>query len=241
MLAGSFYAQSAGQYGEGSPRSHLGLGLTNINGDRANALKLGEPRGVEVRSVEEDGPAEKAGIEVGDVLLSYNGEEILSTPQIGRLVGETPPGRKVKMGYWRSGKAYSAYVKTVAAATQAPQPPYARPLDGMPVWNVPDFPRMLMLWDNVALGIECEPINTQLAEYFGVQNGILIRHVEKGFPADTAGLKAGDVILSVDTRSMSAPRDFISYLRTQRQPGTTLLMSIVRNRKSHSISIPLSQ
>ena len=69
------------------------MSLAEIDADRAKTLKLDEPRGVEVARVEEGSPAEKAGIKPGDVLLSYNGENILGAQQLGRLVrGDT--GRK---------------------------------------------------------------------------------------------------------------------------------------------------
>jgi S1-C subfamily serine protease len=100
---------------------------------------------------------------------------------------------------------------------------------------------MLMLWDNVGLGVECEPIDGQIAEYFGVGRGTLIRHVEKGYPAAKAGLRAGDVILSVDAQIVAAPRDLISYLRTQSSPGQTLSIQIVRDHKQRTISLLLAE
>jgi serine protease Do len=247
LICGLFCAQSLAQGGwpfeKSEPavaRSHLGVGLKTIDADRANVLKLGTARGVEILSIVEGGSADRAGLKPGDVLLTYNGEEILSSPQIGRLVSETPPGRRVKIEYWRDGKTRSATVLMLSEATpsdisQSPPLGVAVPL------GVPDFPRMLMLWDNVGLGIECEPIDGQIAEYFGVRNGILIRHVEKGYPAEKAGLRAGDVILSVDTRTVAAPRDLISYLRTQRPPGRTLSIQFVRDHKQSTVSLSLAE
>ncbi|HEX4168170.1 MAG TPA: PDZ domain-containing protein [Bryobacteraceae bacterium] len=219
--------------------SYLGVGLTDIDSDRANVLKLGEPRGVEVRSVLNNSPAENAGIQAGDVLLTYNGEEILSSPQLGRLVNETPPGRKVKIDYWRAGKKKSVIVTLQAPALQTNDA--TAQMGGVEPWGVSDIPRMLMLWDNMALGIECEPIDSQLAQYFGVSNGILVRQVGKGLIGERAGLKAGDVITSIDTRSIATPRDLISYLRTERQPGKRISIVVVRDHKPRSFSINLGE
>ncbi len=248
LLCGSFYAQSNLQQAGGwhfeqvqfyPSGSHLGVGLTDINADRASALKLGEPRGVEVRTVEENSPAARAGIQAGDVLLTYNGEEILSGPQLGRLVGETPPDRKVKIEYWRDGKTKTTIAVLSAGAAKSADSP--APMSTLQAWNVPDIPRMLMLWDNFALGIECEPIDSQIAQYFGVESGILIRRVEKGYVADKAGLKAGDVITEIDTRSISGPRDLISYLRTRHQPAKSISIEVVRDHKTRTFSIPLAE
>jgi serine protease Do len=244
LCCGSFSAQSVGQSGWHleriqfySPGVHLGVALTEIDADRASVLKLGVPRGVEVRAVQENSPAANAGIAPGDVLLAYNGEDILSGPQLGRLVSETPPGRKVKIQCWREGKVKSVTV-TFPSSTPARDP---LPDVGPQAWNVADFPRMLMLWENATLGIECEPIESQIAEYFGVRSGILVRRVEHGFPGGRAGLRAGDVITGIDTTSLAAPRDLISYLRTRRQPGKILSLEIVRDHKQRTISINLSE
>ncbi len=227
------YAQSS----DGA--SYLGVGLTDIDANRASALKLGEARGVEVQRVQENSPAERAGIKAGDVLLTYNSEDILSAPQLGRLVGETPPGRKVKIQYWREGKTKATTVVPVSA-TSRPSDAFS-PLTEMQALNVPNIPRMLMLWENLALGIECEPIDSQLAEYFGVNSGILVREVAKNMAGDKAGLRAGDVITSVDTRNIAGPRDLISYLRTQHQPGKTISVSIVRDHRARTLAVPFGE
>ncbi len=219
--------------------SYIGVGLTDIDADRASALKLGEARGVEVQHVQENSPAESAGIKAGDVLLTYNSEEILSASQLGRLVSETPSGRKVKLQYWREGKIKTTTV--VPVSFQERRGDGLSPLTDMQALNVPNIPRMLMLWENLALGIECEPIDSQLAEYFGVRSGILIREVAKNMAGEKAGLKAGDVITSVDTRNVAGPRDLISYLRTQHQPGKTLSISIVRDHRARTLSVPFGE
>lgn len=233
-LPGSLFAQ-AELRGSGS---HLGIALVDISADRASALKLGEPRGVEVRSVQENSPAAAAGIEAGDILLTYNGEEILSAPQLGRLVGETPIGRKVKIQYWRQGKTKSLIVAPVASENVPPEQYSAADLQTSGVTNVP---KMLMVWDNLPLGIECEPIDSQLAEYFGVPSGILVRQIAKGMPGEKAGIRAGDVIVSVDTRTVTSTRDFVSYLRTQGQPGKSIVIKLVRDHKPRTIAIGLNE
>jgi serine protease Do len=221
-----------------SKGSHLGVRLTPMSADRASALKLDEPRGVEVQVVEAESPAAKAGIHVGDVLLTYNGEEILSPQQLGRLVGETPPGRKIKVQFWRDGKSHAAVVIPEANEVRAGDP--STPVLDARALQIGDIPRPLVVWENVALGIECEPLDSQLAEFFGVPTGgILIRQVAKGMVGDRAGLKAGDVIRSVDTRAVAAPKDLISYLRTRNEPGRALVIQIMRNHKPSTMTISL--
>ena len=223
--------------------SYLGVRLTDITPDRASALHLGDARGAEVRFVQENSPASQCGIKEGDVLLTYNGENILSAQQLGRLVGETPPGRKVKIQYWRSGKTLAIM------ATLDPIP--ARLADaggngdfGFPAFHplsIADIPRMLIVWDNSPLGIESEPIESQLAQYFGVRSGVLIRAVASNSPADKAGIKAGDVITSIGTRSVAGPHDLISYMRAQQRPIATISVELVRDHKPLSKEITLDE
>jgi serine protease Do len=221
--------------------SYIGVTLTDIDADRASALKVDVERGVEVTRVQEGGPAEKAGIKAGDVLLSYNGENILGGQQLGRLVWETPQGRRVKMQYSRDGK-----VQTATVVTGAPQ---FRGFDARPdltnleqqvermqreaarLYAVMDIPTPLIAWRNTSLGIECEPMNPQLAEYFGVKQGVLVRFVDPGSVAEKAGFKSGDVLVSAGDRRLGSPRDLTQCLHDQAGAGKTIAVAVMRNHK----------
>jgi serine protease Do len=216
--------------------SYLGVKLGDVDADRAGALKLGDERGAEVKDVEQGSPAESAGIKSGDVLLTYNGENILGAQQLVRLVQETPQGRKVKIQLWRDGKT-----QTVVATTAAP--PVFSPLTGIPVpdfnpWYPTDTPRPLMIWKNSLLGIECEPLDSQLAQYFGVKNGVLLRSVDKDSAAGKAGLKAGVVLTTIGERTLASPRDFISYMRTLRPSASSISVVVVREHKELRFKVP---
>src|SRR5215204_3028455 len=77
--------------------SFLGIGVQEIDNERAKALNLREERGVEVTRIEDESPAAKGGIKTGDVVLEYNGERVEGVEQFMRMVRETPPGREVKL------------------------------------------------------------------------------------------------------------------------------------------------
>ena len=83
--------------------SFLGVGVKDVDAERAKALKLTDEYGVEVTSVEEDSPASKAGLKISDVLLEYNGQRRESTTQFVRMIRETPSGRQAKMHIYRNG------------------------------------------------------------------------------------------------------------------------------------------
>jgi serine protease Do len=222
------------------PGSYLGVHLSDIDSEGAKALKLDEARGVEVKRVEEGSPADQAGIKAGDVLLTYNGENILGAQQLGRLVAETPQGRKIKIEYWRDGKTHSTAV-TTGAPTAAPfdLPPnfVGFPVPDMRNFAMPDVPNPLLVWRNSWIGVECEPIDSQLAEYFGVKRGVLVRSVAKNSPAGRAGIKAGDVLTAIDERTVATPRDLSSYMRGQHQSGKPILIALVRDHKELKVSV----
>src|SRR5580704_5453570 len=87
--------------------SYLGIGVAEIDSERAKALNLKEVHGVEVKSVDHDSPAAKAGLKESDVVLEYNGQRIEGTEQFVRLVHETPIDRQVHLSIWRNGAVES--------------------------------------------------------------------------------------------------------------------------------------
>jgi serine protease Do len=220
--------------------SYLGVSLADMDADRAKRLKLDEPRGVEVIRVEEGSPAEKAGIKPGDVLLTYNGENILGAQQLGRLVAETPEGRKIRVQLWRDGRAQTLTVIIEARRTPAFDVPKTFTRFDMPdirSFSMPDIPSPFLMWRISAFGIECEPVDSQLAEYFGVKHGVLVRSVAKGSPAEKAGLKAGDVLTSIGDRPVATPHDVIGFLRMQRQSNTPVPVVVMRDHKQLTLNV----
>src|SRR5579871_177021 len=83
--------------------SYLGVGVAEIDNDRARALNLKEAYGVEITHVDQDSPAEKAGLKAGDVVLEYNGQRVEGIEEFQRLVRETPAGRTVRLLIGRGG------------------------------------------------------------------------------------------------------------------------------------------
>ena len=205
---------------------YLGIGVQDVDSERAKALKLNEVRGVEVTSVTADSPAAKAGLKEGDVVLEYNGEKVQGGEQLTRLVRETPVGRQVKIGVWRNGS-----MQTVTATVEArkgnmgnmifmPVPSgntiFMPEIPPMP--PMPDIPRMFMVERNGMLGIEGESLGReeQLAEFFGVKEGVLVKAVIKNSAAEKAGIKAGDVIVKVGDAKVTSTREITAALRDLR-------------------------
>ena len=120
--------------------TYLGVNLAEIDANRAKELKLKEDYGVEITRVEENSPAEKAGVKAGDVVLEYNGQRVEGMEQFGRMVRETPPGREVKLTISRNGAT-----QTLMAALGSRKSRFAGnfpPGFEMPEFHMPDIPQI---------------------------------------------------------------------------------------------------
>ena len=228
---------------------YLGVGGVEVTSEKVKALGLKEESGVLVSSVTEDGPAAKAGIKEGDVVLEFNGAPVQGTVQFQRMVGETPPGRQVKLTIWRNG-ASQTIVATIGErkgniATMMPDQERRwtfempdQPFPRMPELNMPRFETVS---PTPALGIYGESLsdNEQLAEFFGVTDGVLVRSVRKGSAAEKAGIKAGDVITKVDDSKVNSAGDITRALRDLRGKKSSCTVTVVRNKKEMPIAVTL--
>jgi serine protease Do len=235
ILVSSAFAQPAPPAAHAS--SYVGVMMQEIDGQRAKALKLPEEAGVEITRVEPDSPAERAGLKPGDAIVQYNGEHVEGIEQFSRLVRETPVGREVKMGIVRDGSPQSVMVKV---AGRRPSPQFAMvPMAPLPAFErMPDIPRSFMTWRSSALGIESEGLEGQLADYFAVKQGVLVRSVSKGSAADRAGVRAGDVITRLDDAKIATPADLSIRIRSLPR-GKPVTMILMRDRKEMSLNISI--
>jgi serine protease Do len=221
--------------------SYLGIGVVDVTPDMARTLNLKEVRGAEVSRLEENSPAAKAGVREGDVVLEYNGNPVEGGAQFARMVRETPVGRSVKLTVWRNGAAQSLMV-TVGErqGTVLNTPGGTIRIPEMPPIEIPRFE---MSWQNSMLGIEGESLGVarQLAEFFGVRDGVLVRQVLRNTPAEKSGLKAGDVITRVDGANVGSTREITAQLRSAARTNRTVTLTVVRDKREMPITVTLDQ
>jgi serine protease Do len=231
--------------------SYIGVGTAEVDSDRAKELKLPETRGVEITRVEDGSPASKAGIKEHDVVLEYNGRRVEGTAELQRLVRETPAGRQVKMVVWRGGASQTLSVtvgerKARAFAFGGVSEDWQKNMKklqdelGRMQWNVRmrEMPEPFMAWRTPALGIEAESLTSQLADFFGVKEGVLVRSVIKDTPAEKGGLKAGDVITRVDGERVTSPGQISSRIRSL-ESKKTFPVTVTRNRSEMTLNVTL--
>ena len=164
---------------------YMGLGITDVTPENAKFFDSKDNRGAIVTQVEANSPAAKAGLKVGDLITSINGHEVSDASQLQVTVGETPPGTTIKLAVNREGKTMEVPVTLEKmGARDHGEDESASSESGRPRWGLgladmtPDVRQQLQAPDDV--------------------KGAVIERVLPGSPADNAGLRPGDVILSVN-------------------------------------------
>lgn len=166
-------------------RGRIGLQVTAVGEDEAQALHLAKPEGALVRQVERDSPADHAGIKPGDVVVEYQGKPVSSADDLVALVTATPPGTQVPVVIARNGnrQTVTASIEELQGAGAQTGGPNSGAGFGLALADLtPDFARRLGLRQ-------------------GMQ-GALIEDVRPGSAAELAGLRPNDVVLEINHRAV---------------------------------------
>ena len=230
--------------------SRIGVSVREVE-DADAKRTAGAARGVVVEEVRADGPAAKAGIQKGDVIVAFDGEGIRSVRQLTRVVQETPAGRPVEATLLRNGQRTTVSVtpgeggrlsfdgfedlgewgrelRSRLAPAVPPVPPVP-PTPGVPAR--PAIPELEFgRSGGAALGITVGALSLQLADYFGAKGGALVTSVNDDSAAAKAGLRAGDVITAVNGESVTAPADVRRRVQAL-EDDEAFTLSVIRERK----------
>jgi serine protease Do len=229
----------------------LGVRVRDVDEDDVKREKLPSPAGVVVEDVHRDSPAEKGGLKAGDVVVEFDGERVRSARQFARLVDETPEGKEVQAVVLRDGQRVTLELR--------PEPRRAAGFAFDPAWSARmaelaaeraatalehhdfDVPPMPVFGPRGALGVRVQELTPQLADYFGVKDGVLVASVEPGSPAEKAGLKAGDVVTAVDGAAVTEAAALRRELRRAAADRDRVEIEITRDRKSLRVTVPLER
>jgi serine protease Do len=199
-------------------------------------------RGVLVRSVEPNSPAEKGGLRANDVIMQYNKEDVVGVLQLTRLVSETPVGRTVDVTVRRDSKEQTVKVTTEKApplfglGLRGNRTPDIAALRDRAVRTIPRLDQLLPGGSVITAGVRVESLTPQLREYFGVKGevGVLVSNVQADSAASKAGLRAGDVVISVAGRTVSSPADFTREFRTG---SGAVTLRVVRDKQERDVRL----
>jgi serine protease Do len=219
----------------------LGVTITEVSAEKVKELKLPAERGALVTEVETDSPAAKAGLKSGDVITEFNGVRIEGTEQLRRLIRETPAGRTVQLTVWRDARSQS-----LSAQLAAPQDRFRSAIRVAPrdfSLTIPRFETFVGdLVGRPVLGVSIEDVSGQLGSYFGVPDGegVLIREVNSGSPAEKAGLKAGDVIIKVAGQRVRNSSELRAKLREKRSEKIVAI-GVIRSGREAAFNVEIEQ
>lgn len=202
-------------------------------------------RGVLVRSVESNSPAERAGIRANDVIVQFNKQEVVGVLQLTRLVSETPVGRTVDVVI-RRDKVEQTLKVTAEKSVFGPMHFHPQDFVAFRDGNVDVFRNQIRdhvqpftVFSNTSVsqsGIRVDSLTPQLRDFFGVKGGegVLISSVDANSAGSRAGLLAGDVVTAVDGRSIFNPQDFNREVRSRSGPFT---LKVVRSKVEREVKL----
>jgi serine protease Do len=231
--------------------SWLGVEPSEVTSDKAKELKLPAEHGVLLDKIMNDSPASKAGLKENDVVTEINGQRVEGAAQFRRMIREIPAGRTAQLTVWRDGRTQSVTVTMGKSDESRRNMAFAAPgAFAIQVPEMPDLPALpemnmdggVFAISRPRLGIDAEDLNGQLGTFFGAPEGegILVREVGSGSVAEKAGLKAGDVIVSLNGDRIRSVGDLRAKLGTRAgDKTTTVKLGVLRNHSEISLSVEL--
>lgn len=237
----------------GSGGGWLGVGVSEVSADKMKTLRLSEERGALLGKIVPDSPAAKAGLKENDVVLEINGQRVEGTEQFRRMIHEIPAGRTANLMVWRDG--HSQNIKVTVGKHEAgnmkvfADGPKSFAFKMPPIPAMPDLSGLehLRSFSMISpgrplLGIDAETLEGDFGNYFGAPNGegVLVRGVFANSAAAKAGLKAGDVITSLNGERIRNAGELREKLLTNRE-GKNLKLGVLRNKSELTLSVELPQ
>jgi serine protease Do len=228
--------------------SAIGISVRDLSAEEASKGVASEG-GAVVDTVREGSPAARAGFRSGDIVVDFDGERVRSARVLTRIVRETRPGRAVKATVIREGGRVTLDVTPEARTMRDVTEVFPdlsdrieRSLRALPRnfsfdfdFDLPDDRVQILRRTN--LGATLTSLTPQLAEYFGVREGVLVTTVADDSRAAQAGLRAGDVITSVGGNAVRSAGDVSQALR-RATPGANLEMRVMRDKKEMTLQVP---
>ena len=216
-------------------RGYLGVRIQTVTDEIAQGLDLPSASGALVTSLAEDGPAATAKVEVGDVILTFDGKHISEMRSLPRIVAETAVGRKVSLEVWRRGAKKTLEVtlgefpeedRQVAARTPA------------------EKPRETAV---ATLGLDLAPITPETRERFNLAEnaeGVVVVDVKSGSPAAEKQIRPGDIIRKIGPRQadVSDPSQVAEAVESARKADRkTLLVLVERERNQRFVALSIAE
>jgi serine protease Do len=201
-------------------RGWLGVNIQSVTDEIAESLGLDKPKGALIASVRDGGPAQVAGIQAGDVVLTFDGKDVTDMRHLPRIVAETPIDKTVKVKVWRKRKEHVFDVK-VGELKEEDQQAAASPKQQAP-GPVPGAVK--------ALGLSLANLTPELRERFSLSEdtaGVVVTDVASDSPASEKGMRAGDVIVEVAQEEVKSPGQITGKIDEAKKAGRKSVLMLV--------------
>ena len=200
-------------------RGYIGIKIQSVDEAMAKAVGLDQVQGVTVQEVNKKGPADKAGIEIGDIILEVDGKEVKSNNELQGMIFTKRSGDQVNLSIWRDGKKISKKVTL-------------EPIDGKFVSSEsgqkgaePDVDNDSYEVNLKTLGITVEKLTSDKKDDYGVDYGVIVSKVERGSIAAEKGISPGTIIQKADRKKIESPYD-LSKIVNNIKPGDAVLLQL---------------
>ncbi len=212
------------QFGE-TRRGWLGVRIQNVDESTAEALGLGTARGALVAGIDEKGPARPAGLEVGDVIVRFDGREVKDSRDLPRIVASTPVGKSVEVAIMRKGQELKRNVtlgrlEEGEAQRQASVNP--------PAGDRPEPPTA----SRRVLGLELSGVTEELRRRYSLKEnlkGVVVTRVEPNSNAADKRIQAGEIIVEVGQEAVTTPADVSRRVDALKKEGRRSALLLVAN------------
>ncbi len=208
-------------------RGWLGVNVASVSEDLADQLKVRENYGAHVASVTNDSPADKGGIKVDDVIVSFDGSEIDTVRALPRIVSQTPVGKAVEVEVMRNGQRVKLRITVARLQENDPLPPI----------RLGDQPNERKL-----LGLTLTPLTDELRAKFSLKSstkGIVITAVDADGPGAQRDLKVGEVIVEANDKVVSTVDQIVERIDKVRQSGRRQILLRIEDSKGRFRSVAL--
>jgi len=207
-------------------RGWIGVYVQQVTPEIAESINLKEPRGALVADITPGGPAEKAGIKRGDVIVEFNGTKIEDMPELPKTVASFAPGTKTKLKVLRNGKEETLNIKLGELPEEVAQS--SRQLPGKAVEQ--------------NLGLVVQEISPQTQRMFetDISKGVIITNVQNGSIASLAGLNPGDVILEINKQKVENLDDYRKVMDTVKA-GQNVLFLVKRGTNTIYVALEFEE
>lgn len=217
-------------------RGWLGLRMQSVNEDIAESLGLDKPKGALIADVTDKGPAQQAGIQAGDVLLSIDGRDVPDMRHLQRVIADEPVDKQVKVGIWRKHQEKMIDVKVGELDEKE--------LEQTASLSKPDQKQGPAPAQTKALGLVVAEATPELREKYqlGEAATVVVTEVAKGSPAGEKDVKPGDVIVEVAQEEVKHPSDITRKVDEAKKAGRkSVLMLVDRAGELRFIAVRIDQ